>query len=70
VPTAAQINELQTALVIEYYYDHQPRTSEPNKPTLEVLGEFQKAENITDETNKIGLKTLGLAAAPDFWTAG
>jgi hypothetical protein len=56
--TAAQIDELETALVIEYYYDHQTSTSEPDRPTLDALAKFQKAENITDETGKIGPKTL------------
>jgi hypothetical protein len=57
-PNTAQINELQTALVVEYYYDHETPTSELDKPTLDALAKFQKAENITDEPGKIGPKTL------------
>ena len=57
-PTAAEVSELQTALVIEYYYDHQTPTSELDKPTLDALAKFQKAEKITDEAGKIGPKTL------------
>jgi hypothetical protein len=57
-PSTAQISELQNALVIEYYYDHQTPTSELDKSTLDALAKFQKAENITDETGKIGSTTL------------
>ncbi|MBV8133179.1 MAG: hypothetical protein JO282_11815, partial [Alphaproteobacteria bacterium] len=57
--TAAQIDALQAALVLQYYVDHEVPGGKPDETTLAALAKLQKAAGITDEAGTIGSKTLG-----------